>query len=65
MDAHFSQAHLELARVYEHREMYDAALEEFAKARALSSKALRALPLWPIVTPFRAQPLRRKSCCVS
>src|SRR6059058_4938962 len=36
MDAHYSPAHLELARVYEHREMYDAALAEFAKARELS-----------------------------
>jgi len=43
MDAHYSMAHLELARVYEHREMYDAALAEFAKARELSRDSPESL----------------------
>lgn len=36
-------AHLELARVYEHREMYDAAIDKFRKARELSQDSPESL----------------------
>jgi tetratricopeptide (TPR) repeat protein len=43
MDAHFRPAHMELARVYEHRAMYDAAFAEFARARELSQNSPESL----------------------
>src|SRR5205085_898052 len=42
MDPHYL-AHLELGRVYEHREMYDSAIAEFAKARELSHDSPESL----------------------
>jgi tetratricopeptide (TPR) repeat protein len=42
MDPHYL-AHLELGRVYEHREMYTAAIAEFLKARKLSHDSPESL----------------------
>ena len=42
MEPHY-QTHLELGRVYEHRENYDAAFAEFAKARELSQNSPESL----------------------
>jgi len=43
MDAHFRSAHMELARVYEQRAMYEAAFVEFARARELSQNGPEVL----------------------
>ena len=42
MEAHYL-AHLELGRVYEHRQMYDAAIAEFLSARELSHDSPESL----------------------
>jgi tetratricopeptide (TPR) repeat protein len=42
MEAHYL-AHLELGRVYEHRQMYDAAIAEFLRARELSHDSPESL----------------------
>ncbi len=43
MDEHFGNAHLELARLYEQRELYEAAIQEFAKARELTHDSPESL----------------------